>query len=315
MTESIRERSASSDVSAETLEVLEKIRRPGDTFEGVDPKPAEPTDPKPPVEEKKPVEPKEKSKPTEKKDDEPSDDEDGEVEEKDKKEPSKPDTRPARSVPVKKFNEQRHELGETKAKLAKAEADLALALKGVSDKPNKEEVDDVRAIAKSLAEKHGFDEEFVAELMDKATELATKKAGKQTNIPEDLAQTIASLKARDAQAQEAEKARQEDKWFEDSFSEVSTEFPELADPKVKEELKQLAFMEGYESAPLRAIALEWIHDNKPRKTVEEPGKGRAEVTDFENVTEEQLKKMSRAEQAKYLEWQKNTHDYRTNANR
>jgi hypothetical protein len=297
MTESIRERSTASDVSEETLKVLDAIRKPGEVFEGAD----------------KPVEPTKEVKPEEKPKEEPK------VDPKPEEKPvePKPEERPARSVPVIKFNVQRHELGETKAQLAAeraAKADLELKLKELSDKPTQENVDEVRVAAKKLAEKHGLDEEFVVELMEQSADLASKKASK-SNIPADLEKTIAEFKAQTERSKAIEQSQVEDKQFEDSFGKVSTEFPELADPKVKEALKQLAFMEGYESTPLRAIALEYIHDNKPRKTAEESGKGRADVTDYENITDAQLKAMNREEATKFLAWQKQKHDYRTNSPR
>lgn len=258
-------------LDSETKEILESLEKEGHELEPTEDKPEVVPAPKPeePAPEPKP----EAEKPK--------------VEEPERKEPERQQVeKPARtpqSVPVNKFNETRHELQEAKAKIA--ELETALQTKGPT--PTKAEEGDIRKAVTALAEEAGLDTEFLTKFADIIIE-KTKGSEKKEVISADVMETLKQFQSERAEMLEA-------KAFDADFAAVIKEFPELADKK--DEIKEIAYTEGNERIPLRALAITYRHDNPtmtPKKTAEsgnQPGAGRdaGEVIDFDNVTEAQMK--------------------------
>lgn len=268
-------------LDSETSEILKELEVEGHELAPTADKPAPKPEAKP--EEKKPEAEKPKEEAPKAK----------EEEDKDKKPEAKPADRTVRAVPVHKFNEQRHELQDTKKALAERDAKIAELEKTLSSKDGgkpttQEEVSDIRKTAKAIAEKHGLDEEFVSEFADAMVKLAKTD---RNVLPKDISDKLAVLDT--LQKERAEQT--EERMFNDDFDKVAKEFPALADKK--DSIKEIAYTEGNERIPLRAIAIQFLHDNpvpQPKgKTAEDgqPGAGRdaGEVIDFDHVTEEQMK--------------------------
>lgn len=275
----------------ELKDVLDSLKADG--HEIVDPSkpseeaPKEPEAPevKPPEEAPKPEEPKEET-PAEPKPEAPK--------------------RESKFVPVGKYNEERHKRQEleTRAERAEREAqELRERLEEETNRPSKEAEDELKTTAKQFAEKHGVDEAFVTELFETASKLTTRNTG----LPKEVLDDIASIKEVRAQAEAAAQEAAQETGFNHEFDAVLKEFPDLADQKSA--LKELAFSEGRTNVPLRLIALEYRHDNgldaRGRKTAEAPvhTKDKAKVIDYANVTDDQIKTMSLEEFEEYSKYQ------------
>lgn len=280
---------AAQEASPETQAILKEMQAEGHEIEGLPPA-APATDSKPA---EKPVD-----QPPVKPDTKPEEPPQGDPPESPKADPPPKVERTPKAVPVGKYNDERHKRQEAEQRAADLEAQIKQLSK---TPPTENQVDDIRDLAKELAEKHGLDADFVAEFADKIVSAATKR----NVIPKELEQQLQSFQAMKAQqeAQALEQAQQQG--FENEWQTVLKEFPDLADRK--EDLKQLAFTEGNERTALRRLALEYMHDNpvKGRKTVESPvaGKtGHTEVIDFENMTEEQYKNLSDEQHDQFMQW-------------
>lgn len=253
----------------ETQEILKELEAEGHVIEGQEPKVEEPKTPAEPV-----AEPKEEAKA------------EPEVEK-----PEKVD-RKVQAVPVNKFNEERHKRQEAEERARIAEEKLKTSTIEVTG--------DVAEVAKQFAEKHGLDVELAQDLFTTASKLTPQNSG----LSQEEIQELRSYKA---QLQE----QAEIKAFEDDFATVSKTLAEQGIDLAghKDKIKELAYTEGYEKAPLRAIALEYAHDNnlKPgRKTVESSTHGRATATetiDFDSLSEEQAKALPDDQWEKYVEHQ------------
>ena len=178
-----------------------------------------------------------------------------------------------KAVPVKKYNELRHELQDLKKQLAERETQVS---QPVTTPPHTPE-----SISK-LAEKYQLQPEF---LQDLAQSLA-EDVGRKVAIPEDYKAVIEQMK-------QSTKEQQEELGFQREASQVLKEFPQLGDYQSK--LKELAYTEGLEKTPLRTIAIQYMHDSgmfdQPKKTAES-GKpisgGATELIDYNSVTEEEF---------------------------
>lgn len=221
-------------------------------------------------------------------------------------EPEKPKApeREQKYVPVQKFNEIRHKFRESERKGEESEQrlqELEAKIIELSNKPSGQELDDVKAIATELAEKHNLEAGFVTDFAEKIVSIATKR----NVLPKDIEQKLASFEQANAAVEAKAAELAQEKGFQAEFVDVLKEFPDLADRK--EELKQLAFSEGNVNTSLRRLALEFVHDNlKPgRKTAESPLQGKKsvdEVVDFENITEEELAALDGEKLDMYLSW-------------
>lgn len=207
-----------------------------------------------------------------------------------KVEPPSKVEREVQAVPVKKYNEERHKRQEVEKRLAEAEAKLN---QGKTETP-----EDIKSAATQFAQKYELKPEFVEELLDTATKLTSKNT--QGLSPEEISALKQAKAVLDKQA--------EDQAFDADFQKTIAEMPDLAEHKDK--IKQLAYTEGYTSTSLRAIALEYAHDNglltKGRKTLEKASAGRTvstEAIDFDSLSEEQAKALPDDQWEKYVEHQ------------
>lgn len=264
----------------DTVEVLKELESEGHTIEGQEPKVEEPKVEQPKVEEPQKPEVELKTEPAK-----------AEAEPK----PAKVE-REVQAVPVKKYNEERHKRQEAE----KRAADLEAQMKAGTAKA--ELPADLSGAAEALGKKWGLEPEFVSELLDTATKLTPKNTANLSDKEiADLRQAKALI---DQQAEQAA--------FTADFDKVSKA---LADDGFditghKDKIKELAYTEGYTSTSLRAIALEYAHDNglltKGRKTLEKGSAGRTvttEAIDFDSLSEEQAKALPDDQWEKYVEHQ------------
>lgn len=287
---------APQDASAETQEILKELQSEGHDVAGLekeDPKETPKADPQlvKEEEEKPEVKPEEKT-------------EEKESEKKpDSTEQPKVD-RATKAVPVGKYNDERHKRQEAEKRAEEAEKrarELEEKANSNSNKPTQQETDDVREAAKKIAEKHGYDSEFIGEFADTIVALASKR----NVLPQEIE---AKLKAFDEMkaAQDARTLEQaQETGFNNEFESVIKEFPELASHK--EDIKQLAFVEGNNGTALRKIAIEYMHDNPitPNITAEKRLNGRVDIgdaIDFSTLTEDQFNSLTDEQMDKYLAW-------------
>lgn len=261
----------------ETAEILKELEAEGNTIEGRES--SEPKVEEPAVEAKveEPQKPQEAEPEPEVVEDEPDT-------------PAKVD-REVKAVPVQKYNALRHEVQELKKQLA--------------DKPQAStpsQAPDIADAVSKLAEKHGIDAEILSDI---ASTIADE-VGRKVAMPEDYKEAIEKM-------QLMTRTQQEETAYNADFDKVATQ---LADEGLdvtghKDKIKQLAYTEGYTSTSLRAIALEYAHDNgllsKGRKTAESSSGGRAlaetTVIDFDSISEEEAKKLPDDQWEKYVEHQ------------
>lgn len=259
----------------ETEEILKELEAEGHSIEGKAPKE------EPKAEEPKAELPKQEAEP-----------ESAKIEDDQK---PKAD-RKVQAVPVNKYNEERHKRQEAERKLAELEAQRGT--------PQAEVPSDLKTVATAYAEKHGLDVDSVIDLLD----ITTKLTPKQTDgLSSEEVQELRQL--REQAKQQAEVAA-----FDSDFNGVAATLAKegLDITGHKDQIKQLAYTEGYTSTSLRAIALEYAHDNgllsKGRKTFEPKQAGRvveSEAIDFDSLTEEQAKALPDDQWEKFVEHQIN----------
>lgn len=263
------------ETSVETQNILKELAAEGNEVPGLTPEPPKEPPKEIPKEEPKVVEPPK-------------------VEETPKEPPKVDKPRTSNFVPVNKYNEMRHELATEKAAKADLEAKLAQATQSITNKSTPEEVDDAEVAAKMLAEEHGLDENLAKSLAKTMVDIASKRA----KVPDDILQKIQKFDEREANQL---KQVEDDATFETTFADVVKEFPALISKK--DDIKQLAFTEGYESTPIRTLAIEYLHDNPVTSEygAEPPsgGKGATVVLDYDNLTEEQLSNFTPEEMDKF----------------
>jgi hypothetical protein len=256
----------------ETAEILKELASEGHQIDGISPKEESPPAKVEPVkEEPKPAEPV--AEPEKEKVDAP------------KKE------RPTQAVPVNKYNEERHKRQEAE----KATAELQEQLKKFSQQPKSTATsDDI----KKFAEEIQADPSVIERLVGLA------RQGSQ--IPADIAEKLKVLDKYEQLTVQAEEAKAFETDFNKTAEDLTKEGIELTGHK--EQIKQLAYTEGYTSASLRAIALEYAHDNgllsKGKKTLEKGSAGRTvstETIDFDSISEEQAKALPDDQWEKYVE--------------
>ncbi len=276
---------APQDASADTQEILKELQAEGHDIAGQTLEvPKEEPKVIPPKEEKPEVKPEEKP----------------EVKDAEKDlEPKEQKTeRTVKAVPVGKYNDLRHEVQNLNKTIEELQKQVA-AKPNDPTPPAKEQLDDVREAAKQFAEKHGVEPEFLAEFADVIVANVLKK----NTLPKEVESQLKDFQAMKAQQESQALQQAQDAGFEKEFGDVLKEFPDLS--ARKDDIKQLAFTEGYERLPLRAIAIEYLHDNpiQGRKTAEAPSGGKsepAEVVDFDNLTEDQFKNLSGKQLDDYL---------------
>jgi len=289
---------APETASQEVQDVFKELESEGFEISGREPKAEEPKAPETPKEpEKKEEQPKEPEESPEV--------ENESVEEE--KKPAKTERTP-RSVPVVKYNEERHKRqdAESRAIAAEKEAqELRAKLNVLPEKPTEAQLDDVKETAKELAEKHGLDESLANDLANSIAKIASKRAV----LPKEINEQIEALKQANQQLERERLEKSQEVAFENEFDSILKEFPDLADQK--KEIKELAFSEENINTSLRRIALEYLHDNPKkagRKTAESPTPKRnsenSESIDFSSLTDDQIDAMSGAQLDAYIEWAK-----------
>lgn len=193
----------------------------------------------------------------------------------DKKEEIRPQERTPQYVPVNKYNELRHSIKDLKSELE----DYKSKYEEISKQPTAEIKTSIDEISSTLAEKHGLDQDFVKDLMSETTRLSTPQ------IPDDVKVKL-DLLDQQAQVQSQLKA------FEEDYQKVSDEFGDLTEAD-KKEIQRLAFTRGYETTPIRTLAIQYKYENPKKETVEGSGGGRSnrEILDLDNMSEEDLEKL------------------------
>jgi len=134
---------------------------------------------------------------------------------------------------------------------------------------------------------------------------------------DDLSPKISGLIEDINHMKESEKDKIEELEFNTDFDKdiaglVKAEYPDISDDnltKIKEKLHDLAYTEEYAKVPLKIIykGLDDFREMFPKKAKSAEGSRGGEnrqtdALDFENMTEEQLAKLSDADTDKYLEW-------------
>jgi len=190
--------------------------------------------------------------------------------------------RKSKYVPVTKANAWRHEANEYKAKALELERQL----QELKDKPNAEDLD---ALAKEVAGEEASPE-VVKRILSAAKKLAPKAAD-----PE-----LAALKG---QLRE----QLEQQGFERELKTTLAKFPELSG--YESDLKEVAYAEGNERIPLELLALKVREDlNLSQRPPSSEGKQRQAKTepepDFENMTEDDIAKLSPEDTDRLIEWQR-----------
>ncbi len=227
----------------------------------------------PPKKDEAKPEPKEEEKPkTDDKEEEAS--EEFEVEEtEDEKDEAEPKGRPVKFVPAWKVEVERKRFEKQIADLtAKAKADVKSG-----DATETKVVEDI----KQLADKWGVKDEFLKEFTES---ILTK-----VKLPDDIQGKLTAF-------EEAQRKQKEEEGFNNEYSSVAKEFPELDAPEVKAKLRRLAYTEEYARYKLKDIyLLNKEHLVTARKVSAEAGKGgtSAGSVDFDNVTAEQVANMDK----------------------
>lgn len=288
---------APQEASEETQQILKELQEEGHEIAGQ--KPEEPKDePKADPQPEKKEEEKPADKPEDKSDDQKP------VDQVDDKKKQPPVDRTTKAVPVGKYNDERHKRQEAEKRAEEAERrakELEELSNSTSNQPSKQEMDTIREAAKKVAEKHGYDNaEFIAEF----AETIVAEASKRNVLPKEIEAKLKAFDDQRAEQQARDLEVAQETGFNTEFSEVIKEFPDLVDHK--DDLKQLAFMEGNEKTALRRLALEYMHDNpvQGRKTVEAPLPGRTDTTDvidYNNITEEQFKNLTPKQMDEYMD--------------
>lgn len=233
-----------------------------------------------PKEEPKPEEPKVEApepEPTPEPEADTADKEDESEAEEETELPEKVERTP-RYMPISKFQKQK---AKWESQLAEREAELATLR---SQKPEPA----ANADLETVAQKHGIGVDVLADI--------TQAIRKQVAIPESELAEIKKFK--EFAAKQAEEAG-----FERDYTRLAEQFPDANDPKVKAEVKKLAYTEKLANVPLQYIyKFHFDAPKKPAVKTAEPSRTAVQgkpTLDFDNVTSEQISNMSDAEFAKY----------------
>jgi hypothetical protein len=215
-----------------------------------------------------------------------------------------PEERPKREpkfVPVGIHTEERHKRQEAEARAEQAVAEAEELRKQLSSvKPNDDSKLD--ELAKSIADEDNVDVNFVKKILKASGEI-----NKRSELPADVVAELASIKDVRAKLEREQRELQQETGFNNEFSSIIKEFPNLSDKK--EELKQLAFTEQNSTIPLKLLALQYLHENPSgKKTVEAPIKtgkvNNDDVIDFSEITEEQFAKLTYDQLDQFEIWRK-----------
>lgn len=293
-------------LNEEGLAALKELQAEGHEIQGL-PKEGEAKPAESPVEPKK-DEPKPKDAPKPKEEGKP----DTEAKPKEGEEPKadddkgddelgKPTPRKPVYVPVSKFNETRKELQAAKAAIKERDEALAKLQANPTEANKQEAVDAVKALVEL-----GYEEEEASKVIK-----IIRAASPKTELDPTIAKRLEALDKWEATraAEEAKMVQDKEQIaFEKDFQTVATEFPALAG--LKQQIHEKAYSEGYEHTPLRAIAIELMHDmgytGKKVKTAEQGGAGTGgnnDVLDFDNVSEEQFARFTAEQMDKFNEFQ------------
>jgi hypothetical protein len=216
-----------------------------------------------------------------------------------------PAERPKREpkfVPVGIHTEERHKRQEAEARAEKAIAEAEELRKQLgTQKPNDDS--EINTLAESVAQESGVDVDFVKKILKASGQINSRKA----ELPDDVKADLASIRETKIKLEQEQRELQQETGFNNEFSEVIKEFPNLSNSK--EELKQLAFTAQNSTIPLKLLALQYLHENpQGRKTAEAPIKiGKADskdVIDFAEITEEQFANLSFDQMDEYEKWRK-----------
>lgn len=207
-----------------------------------------------------------------------------------------------------------------KEKVEKDLADAKAEIERLSKKPEDLNVEDEKVLdeaLKTLSEKHSVDPEFLKDL---------KGLMKNSNtLPKEIKDKLALLDnvvAEKTQKDEQAKIQAQETFYNSEFEKdvlplLKVENPKIsaeAIEKIKEDLKVMAFSEGYNFLPLKKIfyaekeSLKLPVTVEPKKTTEDKKSGAErviETVDFENMTEAKFNSLSDEDASKYLDWQKN----------
>ncbi len=302
---SIDKNEVDATLSPTAKEALENLAKQGLT-PAANPAPAEPDehgDFKDPTPEPKKETPKEEPKKEVKTEDKPKEGE----EPKDPAANHKKVEREISYVPAWKLKVAE----DQKEKLQKELEDLKtkgdkMADKNQSGELSKEDKADLDAEAKAIAEKYGYDADFVKDIQN----LMAKKAG--DFVPKDVIESINQMK------EERNQLFQENAFGEDFESSVVplilAENPDISKEvlsKIKSEIHDMAFSEVYAKVPLNEIFVLKksafnIEPPAKKKSSENDGSGKArpsDVVDYDNMDEEtflQLPPDKKLEVSKHL---------------
>jgi hypothetical protein len=254
MTEQVNEEATAS---SETKQALDEMKQLG-IIEGEQEAPAvESTPEESPVEETPEVE--------------------EETEETEEVEVKRQPTRTAKFVPVNKYNELRHSLNDLKSEIT----DWKSKYETLASKSPVEQEKKLDDISSKLSDKHGLDKDLIKDLVSEMTQVL----GEKTKLPQDVEYKLQLLE-KNTQLQNQIKE------FENEYSGVAKELNLSASDK--EAIQKLAFTQGFETTPIRTLAIQYLYENPKRTTVEGEAKGRSakRIIDLDNLSEEDLAKMN-----------------------
>lgn len=175
--------------------------------------------------------------------------------------------------------------------------------KGESETPQqKQAIADVEEEVKKLSEEAGLDEGVIQKIVD----IASKK----NQLPEETLKALDDYKKNQLEA--AQESGYSQEFDKDVVPLIRAEYPDISEEnltRIKTELHDVAFSDGYLKTPLKVIykGLDDFREYVPpaRKSAE-GGRGeggrKVDVVDFDNMTEEQFKKLPPEEQDNYMEY-------------
>lgn len=214
--------------------------------------------------------------------------EDGRAEDESNVELKNPSKRPVRAMPISKFNAKNEAWKEQKAELL-GELDVAKAKIAEFEKASKAgDENKMEEILKTAAEKSGIDEDTLKTIFSVMEDGAIKPLQAKIADLESAIKTANVAKAPTADDAEKAKWKEQDDKFEEEF--VSTLKGADTDPEMakhKDEIKELAFMEGYESKSVWEIYTRFVKPKANKKApAENPngnGGGTKSDTDWDAI--------------------------------
>lgn len=189
--------------------------------------------------------------------------------------------RPIKAIPIYKYTSEKKEWRKQEEEYKKTIEDLTNKI-GTNPPANRDDI-------KSLADKYAVDENLVNDLVG----LVSSKT--KTDIPQDLKDKLDFVSSLyDEKKQET--------GFEKEFSALEKDYPEVKDNK--DQLKELAFTDGYQNKSLFEIYFRSVKKDIPiKKKSAEPSRGGSQASvksiDFSTVTEEDIEKMGSKEFEEY----------------